>query len=160
MAYSVRSGQALYRWKINRLLDGTTLGLHLADDGDDAGRMVRTTPSEITALVNDVLSGTAFDLHKDVTHAVALFRSRGGTREDRRSAIVALAGILERRRPDLHTHLSRKDEAALFEIANSYDLRHRNATQLSDYGDEFLERIFYWYLATVRLCDQLTQRAQ
>jgi small-conductance mechanosensitive channel len=86
---------------------------------------------------------------------VALFRSRAGTREERRSAIVALARILEDRRDLLKEHLTRKDEAALFDIANNYDLRHRNDRQVADYDDDFLEWIFYWYLATVTLTEKL-----
>lgn len=47
-------------------------------------------------------------------------------RRSKRSAIVTLAGILEERRALLKDRLG-KDEGALFEIANRYDLRHRKA---------------------------------
>ena len=48
-----------------------------------------------------------------------------------------------------------KDEQALFEIANQYDVHHRKADQRGDYAPEYLEWIFYWYLATVQLTDRL-----
>ncbi|MGW1616541.1 hypothetical protein ACWCQZ_45340 [Streptomyces sp. NPDC002285] len=40
---------------------------------------------------------------------------------------------------------------ALFEIANRYDLRQRG-----DYGEPFLDWIFWWYLATVELANRIT----
>jgi hypothetical protein len=73
----------------------------------------------------------------------------------RRSAIVTLAGILELRKALLKDNLTRRDESDLFEIANRFDLRHRNDSQLVDYDDNFLEWIFYWYLATVDLTEKL-----
>ncbi len=49
-----------------------------------------------------------------VRHAVALFRRRGATAHDKRSAVVALAGVLEERRQLLKAQLLRGDEGALF----------------------------------------------
>ncbi len=153
-AFSQQSGQALYRWRMNQLLDATTLNLRLAETGEDTGRMVRRVPGELGRLIEDTLSQhTPTD--DPVAHAIALFRDRDGARQDRRSAIVALAGVLEERRKLLKDRLLKQDEQALFEIANQYDIRHRNAKQHQDYGLEFLEWIFYWYLATVQLTDRL-----
>ena len=102
-------------------------------------------------MVEDSTSG-------DISHAVSLFRARGASRQDRRAAVVELASILEERRSCLQANLLTKDESALREIANKFDLRHRNADQNADYGDEFLEWIFYWYLATIHLTDLLITR--
>jgi hypothetical protein len=74
--------------------------------------------------------------------------------ESKRSAIVTLAGILEERRALLKDQLG-KDEGALFEIANRYDLRHRKADPRGDYDEAFLDWIFWWYLATVDLTNRL-----
>ena len=153
-AFSQRSGRALYRWRMNQLLDTTTLELRLAETGEDTGRMVRRVPGELGRLIEDTLSEhTPTD--DPVAHAIALFRDRDGTRQDRRSAIVAPAGVLEERRKLLKDRLLTKDEQALFEIANQYNIRHRRADQHRDYGPEYLEWIFYWYLATVQLTDRL-----
>ena len=139
---------------MNQLLDATALDLRLAETGEDTGRMVRRAPGELGELIEDTLSEhTSTD--DPVAHAVALFRDRDGGRQDRRSAIVALAGVLEERRKLLKDRLLKKDEQALFQIANEYDLRHQNAKQHQDYGTEYLEWIFYWYLATVHLTDRL-----
>ncbi|MHB1535204.1 MAG: hypothetical protein ACYC1D_11485 [Acidimicrobiales bacterium] len=152
--FSRKSGQALYRWRTNQLLDATMLSLRLADSGEDAGRMVRVAPGELGQLINDMIVQPS-SAHDAVVHAIAMFRSRTGTTEQHRSAIVALAGVLEARRALLKNRLLRKDEDALFEIANNYHLRHHTADQRTDYSPDFLEWIFYWYLATVQLSDRL-----
>lgn len=153
-AFSQHSGQALYRWRMNRLLDKTNITLRLAETGEDTGRMVRRVPGELRRLIEDTLSEHT-PSEDPVAHAIARFRDRNGTRQDHRSAIVALAGILEERRSHLKARLTSKDEGALFNIANNFDLRHRGNDQYADYGPEYLEWIFYWYLATVQLTDRL-----
>lgn len=156
--FSTQSGQRLYRWRMNALLDTTTLDLRLAESGEDRGRLVRVAAGDLTRLVDEVLENSEANNAETVSHAVALFRSRTSNRETRRSAVVALAGVLESRRSLLQHHLLKKDEAALFQIANNYAIRHRNENQRNDYSDEFLDWVFYWYLATVQLTDRLLTR--
>lgn len=151
--FSRKSGQALYRWRVNEVL-GTSIGIRLAESGEDVGRMVRVIPDDLGTLVSQAMSEPSSS-RDDIAHAVALFRSRSGTRQERRSAIVALAAVLEQRRPLLKSQLLSKDEGALFQIANEYDLRHRRADQRTDYSDHFLDWIFYWYLATIHLTDRI-----
>lgn len=156
--FSRRSGQRLYRWRINRLLDTTTLDLRLAEHGEDTGRLVHVASGDLAQLVDEVLEDADTEAARAVAHAVALFRARTATRQSRRSAVIELAGVLERRRKLLKEHLLSKDESALFEIANKFDIRHRNEFQRGDYDDDFLEWIFYWYLSTVHLTNQLLTR--
>ena len=80
------------------------------------------------------------------------------TTAERRSAVVTLAGVLERRRTLLKDELLKKDEGALFHIANEFDVRHRGKSQQSDYDPVFLDWLFWWYLATVELTDRLIAR--
>lgn len=120
--------------------------------------MIRVAPSGVAQLTSDAVSSSAGEDRDEVAHAVALFRAREASRHQQRSAIVALAGILEHRRALLKEELPRKDEAPLFEIANKFDLRHRKPDQHADYDDAFLEWVFYWYLATVHLTNQLLVR--
>ncbi|MET9069454.1 hypothetical protein [Streptosporangium sandarakinum] len=148
-------GRALYRWKINQMLRSVGLGYELADEGEDLGRLVAVTDDARSHLVHQVLNVSAPGVKERVEHAIALFRSRSTSREGKRSAIVALAGILEERRQLIRDDIGRPDEGALFEIANRYDLRHRRADQRGDYDDAFLDWIFWWYLATVELTNRL-----
>jgi hypothetical protein len=94
---------------------------------------------------------TSTSRSRGVRHAIALFRGRDTSAESKRSAIFNLARILEERRALIKEHLHKKDEGALFQIANSFDLRHSNASQQREYDEAFLDWIFWWYLATVEL---------
>ena len=155
-AFDGPSGRALYRWRVNQVLDQAGFEFQIATAGPNAGRMVRAAPVGLDKMVSDMLEGGASC--PEVAQAIAMSRRRGASREDRRSAVVSLAGMLEARRPVLKDCLSREDEAALFEIANCFGLRHRNEAQQGDYGVEFLEWVFYWYLSTVHLTEQLLAR--
>lgn len=158
-AFATAPAQALYRAEVNDLLQVAGTGLRLAVDGEDEGRLVHMTGDDRDQLLERVVA-TPDPVDRDtVHHAVALFRARGADREAKRSAVVALARILEHhRRPLLKTALLSKDEGALFRIANGFDVRHRDGKQYEDYAEEFLEWIFWRYLATIELTDRLTAR--
>jgi hypothetical protein len=156
--FAVAPARELYRWRVNRLLDRTTIPLRLAADGEDVGRLVATTDDARSELVQRLLRTTEPTAADRVRHAIALYRSRGASDEDKRSAIVALAGVLEDRRAALKENLFRKDEDALFEIANRFSIRHHNESQKADYDPVFLDWIFWWYAATVELSERLLAR--
>ena len=156
--YVRSAGQSVYRWKVNEVLARTNLGLRLAESGTDAGILVRATDDARAELVERALLTPNAEDGGDLEHAVRMFRGRTASREDKRSAIVSLARVLEHRRDLLKDKLTRKDEGALFHIANAFDLRHRNDQQQADYGEEFLDWIFWWYLGTVELSNQLLRR--
>lgn len=149
-------GQAVYRWRVNTILDRSEIDLRLADTGEEAGLLVRTASDNREALLAEVAEAA---VDRDTRqHAIALFRARSAGIPDKRSAVVALAGLLEARRRLLKNELLSKDEGALFTIANQFDLRHRNADQRGNYDEAFLDWIFWWYLATLDLTDQLLAR--
>ena len=77
---------------------------------------------------------------------------------DKRSAIITLAGVLEEKRSLLKDRLHRKDEGALFQIANEFAIRHQNSVQKGDYEPVFLDWVFWWYLATIELTDRILDR--
>jgi hypothetical protein len=91
-------------------------------------------------------------------HAIALSRGRDATEHDKRSAVIALVGILEERRSLIRTEIDRKDEGALFGIANEFAIRHQHRGQRGDYDPVFLDWVFWWYLATIELTDRLLAR--
>ena len=130
----------------------------LAESGTDRGRLVHAPDDDRDELVQRALQSPVPGVRDDVGHAIALFRSRAATTSERRSAVVTLAGILEHRRALLRTELFKKDEGALFRIANECDLRHRDKSQQGDYDPVFLDWLFWWYLATVELTDRLLAR--
>lgn len=151
------SGAAIFRWSINRVLDKSSLGLRIATEGGDIGRVTKVMPNGL----EDIVAAAAeinVAIKTDVSHAITMFRQHGASREDRRMAVVELAGVLEANRTLLKKNLLTKDESALFQIANKFDLRHRDVDQQSDYADEYLDWLFHWYLATVELIRQLSER--
>jgi hypothetical protein len=157
-AFSTDTGQSLYRWHINRLLASAGLPLRLARNGDDAGRLVRSVDEGRTDLLQRTLETSADGAAERITHAIAQFRARAATVHDKRSAILTLAGILEERRELIHDHIGKKDEGALFGIANGFAIRHQHRSQQGDYDPIFLDWIFWWYLATIELTDRLLAR--
>lgn len=158
--WSTEAGQRIYRWQANGILARTELGLHLADEGEDVGRMIHGTDDARDALLARMSARENLTMIDEVSHAVALFRGREADVTAKRSAIVTLAGVLENRREMLRSKLLRKDEGALFELANGFDLRHRKPGQRGDYDEAFLDWIFYWYLATIELTDRISARPE
>jgi len=156
--FALEPGRRLYRWKVNRLLDGSDVGLQLASNGEDEGRLVAVTDDARTELAGTMAARQDGGTGERVRHGLAMFRRRDATEHDKRSAIVALALVLEERRQLLKDNLSKKDEGALFQIANSFAIRHQRADQMGDYDPAFLDWIFWWYLATIELSDRLVSR--
>lgn len=156
--FSISTGRQIYRWSVNRILNASDLGLRLAEEGEDQGRLVARTDEARTELTRRMAARTDTSTGDRVRHAMALFRSRGATEHEKRSACIALAGILEERRDLAKGYLHRKDEGALFHIANGFAIRHQDAKQLGDYDAMFLDWVFWYYLATVELTDRLLVR--
>jgi hypothetical protein len=148
-------GQILYRRDVNQLLDRFGAGLRLASEGEDMGRLVRVAGDDRTELVERTLQTPNPGDRDAVRHAVALWRDRAANRDMKRSAVLALHRVLEDRRSLIKAELMSKDEGALFQIANEFDLRHSGARQRTDYEDAYLDWIFWWYLATVELTDRI-----
>lgn len=147
--------QVLYRWDVDRLLDRHGVGLRLAADGEDTGRLVHAAGDDRNELVERTLQTPNPGDRDAVRHAIALFRNRAATRENKRSAVLALHRVLEDRRSLIKAELMSRDEGALFQIANEFDLRHSGARQRTDYEDAYLDWIFWWYLATLELTDRI-----
>lgn len=158
--FATTSGREVYRWKVNDLLQAAGSSYRLADSGEDTGRLVATFDDGRSELISDVLSHTMQDAAGRVRHAIALFRSREGTNEDKRSALVVLAGIHEQRRRLIKAELVSADEGALFNIANNFAIRHQDNKQSRDYDSAFLDWIFWWYLATVELTNRIISRQE
>jgi hypothetical protein len=156
--FAIEPGRVLYRWRVNQLLDRSDLGLRLSDDGEDIGRLIAVTDDARADLVTRLANQPPGRTSDRVRHGIALYRARGSTEHDKRSAILVLAGIIEERRQVLKDNLVKKDEGALFDIANNFALRHQDLQQQRDYDPAFLDWIFWWYLATIELSDHLLAR--
>jgi hypothetical protein len=90
--FNIQMGRDVYFWLINRLLDRTSIDLRLATSGEDRGRLVEAHGDARNDLVAATIDGADEDTRSPIEHAVALFRRRGATFEDKRSACTTLAG--------------------------------------------------------------------
>jgi hypothetical protein len=152
--FDSRAGQAVYRWRVNALLEQSDSLLRL----DETGILVETTGDPRDELLDTMAHDAQAPSPDTLRHAIDQYRRRGATREDKRAAVIALAGILETNRKLLKDELVNKDEGALFHIANEFAIRHQGAGQRPDYPDAYLDWIFWWYLATVALVKTLLER--
>ena len=154
--FEIEPGRVVYRWRVNKILARSDLGLRLAEDGEDIGRLVTVTDDARAELVQAVVARDDGEPADQVRHALALFRQRGADRNQKRSAVVALALVLEERRHDVLTGvLAKSDRGALFEIANNFHIRHQDAKQKRDYDEFYLDWIFWLYLATIELTNRV-----
>lgn len=154
--FEIESGRVLYRWRVNKILARSNLGLRLAEEGEDIGRLVAVTDDVRAQLVQAVVERDDGEPADQVRHALALFRQRGADRNQKRSAVAVLALVLEERRHDVLTEaLAKSDRGALFDIANNFHIRHQNAEQKRDYDDFYIDWIFWLYLASIELTNRI-----
>lgn len=149
-------GQEVYLWKVNILLERSTIPLSLSAGGLDRGQLVTRVDDPRADLYELPSQMTQAYEADDVAHAIQLWRSRHASRADKRDAVTRLANLLEPHRPLLAQGVGKPDTDALFNIANNFDLRHHNARQHRDYPEEVLDWLFWWYLATLELATRLT----
>lgn len=158
---TIERGRSRMRELVNPVLGLLEPPVQIATDGT----IVQVTPTVLTPLVEHPLPSEVAtdDIADDVRSAIAQFRRRDATRADRQSACVRLAGVLETLRESGETKaaLVKKDDDRLFEIANQFAFRHRNAAQSTDYDSEiFNEWVFYCQLAAIRLTARLRARGK
>jgi hypothetical protein len=154
--FDIESGRVVYRWRVNKILERSDLGLRLAEEGDDTGRLVAVTDDARTELVQALVARDDGEPADQVRHAIELFRARGADRHQKRSAVAALALVLEERRCNVLTAaLAKSDRGALFDIANNFHIRHQDAKQKRDYDEFYIDWIFWVYLSTVELTNRV-----
>ena len=154
--FQIEPGRVVYRWRVNKILARSDLGLRLAEDGEDIGRLVTITDDARLELVKAVVARDDGEPADQVRHALALFRQRGADRNQKRSAVTVLALVLEERRHSvLIDALAESDRGALFNIANNFHVRHHDAKQKRDYDEFYLDWIFWLYLASIELTNRV-----
>lgn len=140
------AGQADFRLVINMLLARYKDGWELSP----AGEITERAPEGTENLLSTTLPHDDANIQGRVQSAVTKFRRRQSTADDRRDAVRDLADVLEYLRPEAKKVLAKKDESALFDIANNFGIRHHNPAQLTDYDPAiWLSWMFYFYLATI-----------
>lgn len=91
-----------------------------------------------------------------VNHACTLFLKGNSTIEEKRDALKNLADVLEHLRDDVQSKIPNDEGNRIFEIANTFGIRHHSETQKTDYNQGvYYYWIFYSYLATIDLLARL-----
>lgn len=145
--FNQASGQAKFRSEINEILSDYKAGYELAENGEIVEKADKGVETLLSAKL-PLFAGN--DIQQRLEEAIALFRRRHASLTDRHNAVRMLADILEELRPRLKQALSKKDESDLFDIANNFEIRHRNEKQKGKYDKSlWLSWIFYFYLSTL-----------
>jgi hypothetical protein len=151
------SGRTEYRERINKLLALYDKGYELSSEGEI---LILADDGLSTLLEAPLPKVDTENITMRVNLAVTKFRRYRSSIDERRDAIRDLADVLEYLRPQLKVVLTRKDESALFEIANNFGIRHHNADQRTDYDKPiWYSWIFYYYLATIHAAIRLIDRS-
>lgn len=154
------SGAAVYLWRVNELLDRYQTGYRLGKQGPEKGQLIRHADLDLDVLAGTLIAATEETDDDKIAANIRLYRLRGSNAHEKRAAIAQLAGILERyRKQSKGTALSKRDESDLFNIFNNFSIRHDNAQQKGDYGEEYLDWIFWTTLAAIQLLKQIELRA-
>lgn len=142
--------------RVNKILERYGDGWEMKPDFEIVERAPVGTGDLLTVKLPADVSA---DTRRRVQGAVAKFRRRSSSRDDRRDAVRDLGDVLEPLKKAAATHLSRKDESDLFNILNNFDIRHNNELQKSDYDPIWLSGLFYHYLTMIHVLTHLVDRA-
>ncbi|WP_150460425.1 hypothetical protein [Nesterenkonia ebinurensis] len=157
--YSKRSGGVVYRWHVNELLQKHEVDLRLGNQGEEEGLLIRHASLSLDNLSRDVIAAVPkndIDEKGKIESAIRLYRRWDSTIHDRRKAIASLADVLEHYRDEFkQIQFTRGDEGDLFQIFNKFTIRHGKKTDRNDYGDEYLDWIFWTTLAAIQLVHRL-----
>jgi hypothetical protein len=156
--HNVESGGVVYRWRMNGLLEEHKIGYRLGATGLEKGRLIRRFESPISDLADRQVAQREAQPQDQVAYAIREFRSRGAGIIQKRSAIRSLSHTLEPRRTEVREALVKGDESDLFFMVNKFSIRHNKDADRDDYGEEFLDWLFWMHLATIELLERLEAR--
>lgn len=147
--------RAQYRVRVNEILQRMPPGYELTEQGE----IIRAVPDGVAPLLDSAPRLLEETQRSHVEAAIAKYRARASSVTDRRDAVRDLADVLENLRSDVKANMPTKDEAALFEIANKFWIRHNKPHERREYDHEaWWSWLFYVYLASIALVTHLSSR--
>jgi hypothetical protein len=146
--YDVEAGRSDFRKKVNSFLVSYKSGYELSDDGT-----IETCGADGLQhiLGAEIIPYDEANVDNRIHRAIAKWKGRHATLADKKEAIRELADVFEwlKKTKGLAQVLNRKDESALFDIANNFSIRHHNPEQKGEYDTAiWYSWIFHFYLAT------------
>ena len=159
-SYDTEAGRTEYRESVNSFLVDYGRGFELSAEGAVEFRGEHGLQHIFEA---EIIPYDYDNVDRKVLDAIRKWKNRHYELEDRKQAIRDLADVFEwlKKEGKLTKALSRKDESALFDIANNFALRHHNPKQKSDYDEDiWYSWIFHFYLASYHAAIRLIKRVE
>jgi hypothetical protein len=147
-SYDRNAGQADFREHANIFLADYQSGYELTEDGLILAQGADGLQHILSA---HIPASDETNVDSKVRSAIVKWRNRALSLDEKRSAIRDLADVFEwlKKARNLPTVLAKKDESAIFELANNFAIRHHEPTQKSNYDRAiWYSWIFHFYLAT------------
>jgi len=147
-SYDDEVGKKEFRESINSFLYDYKTGYELTSEG-----MLLALGSEGLQHILDaeIVPYDEVNVDSKVRDAITKWRNRHLNLTEKKEAIRELADVFEwlKKSRRLQKVLDRKDESALFDIANNFGIRHHTPKQKTNYDrDIWYSWIFHLYLAT------------
>ena len=150
-------GQFEFRQIVNQILCDFEDGYELGENGE----IMRLAPKPLQPLLVAKIPRSEELTEDRISEAISKFRRHNSSIADRRDAVRNLADVLELLQPQMKKVLNRKDESALFEIANKFGIRYLNSKQQLDYDEPiWLSWMFYFYLATIHAVLRMIEKSK
>jgi hypothetical protein len=155
--FDKRQGELEFCRRVNGVLDLYVGRFELSHHGE----ILHKADDGLQPLLEADLPASEAGVQSRVNAAILRYRRHGSTLDDRRQAVRDLVDVAEFLRDDIKSHLSNKDEADLFNIANNYGIRHHRSDQKIGYDASiWLSWMFYFYLSTIHLVLRLRAKTK
>lgn len=157
-SYDDLEGQKHLRETMNTILGDYKDGFEISDNGE----VLILSDNGLSNLFEaEIPTDDTVNISNKIKAAILKFRKAKSTLDDRKEAVRELADVLEFVRPDIKKYLDKKDENDIFNIANSFGIRHHNIDQKNNYDKPiWYSWIFYYYLATLHAVIRISNRAE
>jgi len=159
-SYDSFAGREEFRKKVNLFLSEFKEGYELSKDGLV---FAKGTDGLQNILDAEIIPYDEVNVDSKVKDAIIKWKNRHLSEVEKKEAIRELADVFEwlKKTKKLESVLDKKDEAALFEIANSFSIRHHNPEQKSNYDKAiWYSWIFHFYLATYHAAIRLLMKKE
>lgn len=146
--YDERAGRAEFRREASAFLTDYKSGFELTKEGIILALGADGLQHILDA---DIVPYDEVNVDCKVRSAIVKWRNRRLSLEEKKAAIRELADVFEwlKKTKDLAKILDRKDDSAIFEIANNFAVRHHNPSQKTNYDRAiWYSWMFHFYLAT------------
>jgi len=146
--YDRRAGRAEFRKEANAFLLDYKSGFELTKDGIILALGADGLQHILSA---EIIAYDQVNVDDKVRSAIVKWRNRRLSLEEKKAAIRELADVFEwlKKTKKLAEVLDRKDDSAIFDLANNFALRHHNPNQNTKYDRAiWYSWMFHFYLAT------------